>query len=66
MTKRVKYTQRIQADGHKSIFFFFAHEVLVRFEFVMPTFPQLFGMSFMIIQIIYKLNSTPFALRALL
>ena len=30
----------------------------------MPTFPQLFGMSFMIIQIIYKLNPTPFALRA--
>ena len=29
-------------------------------------FPQLFGMSFMIIQIIYKLNPTPFALRALL
>ena len=29
----------------------------------MPTFPQLFGMSFMIIQIIYKLNPTPFALR---
>ena len=26
----------------------------------MPTFPQLFGMSFMIIQIIYKLNPTPF------
>ena len=30
----------------------------------MPTFPQLFGMSFMIIQIIYKLNPTPFALGA--
>ena len=31
-------------------------DFLVRFEFLMPTFPQLFGMSFMIIQIIYKLN----------
>ena len=30
----------------------------------MPTFPQLFGMSFMIIEIIYKFNPTPFALRA--
>ena len=26
----------------------------------MPTFPQPFAMSFMIIQIIYKLNPTPF------
>ena len=32
----------------------------------MPTFPQLFAMSFMIIQIIYKLNFLPFVLRALL
>ena len=31
----------------------------------MSTFPQLFAMSFMIIQIIYKLNPTPFALWAL-
>ena len=28
------------------IFIFFAHGVLVRFEFLMQTFPQLFGMSF--------------------
>ena len=36
------------------------------FEFLTPTFPQLFAMSFMIIQIIYKLNPTPFAVRAFL
>ena len=36
------------------------------FEFLMPTFPQLFVMRFMILQIIYKLNPTPFAVRALL
>ena len=35
-------------------------------EFLTPTFPQPFAMSFMIIQIIYKLNPTPFAVRALL
>ena len=32
----------------------------------LPTFPQLFAMSFMILQIIYKLNAKPFAVRALL
>ena len=36
------------------------------FEFLTPTFPQLFAVSFMIIQIIYKLNPTPFVVRALL
>ena len=64
MTKGIKYTAICK--GWKLIFIFFAHGVLVRFEFLMPTFPQLFAMSFMIIQIIYKLNPTPFALRAFL
>ena len=64
MTKGIKYTAICK--GWKLIFIFFAHGVLVRFEFLMPTFPQLFAMSVMIIQIIYKLNPTPFALRALL
>ena len=65
MTKRVKYTA-ICKEWKLINSLFFAHGVFLRFEFLMPTFPQLFGMSFMIIQIVYKLNPTPFALRALL
>ena len=57
MTKRVKYTAICKE--WKLI------NLHLRFEFLMPTFPLLFGMSFMIIQIIYKLNPTPFALRTL-
>ena len=43
MTKRVKYTV-ICKEWKLINSFFFAHGVLVRFEFLMPTFLQLFAM----------------------
>ena len=46
-------TQRFQEDGNWLIFIFFTHGVLARFEFLIPTFPQLFAISIMIIEIIY-------------
>ena len=48
MTKRVKYTAICKE--WKLI------NLHLRFDLLMPTFPQLFGMSFMIIRVIYKLN----------
>ena len=62
MTKRVKYTA-ICKEWKLINFHLLRPRSTCKFEFLMPTFPQLFGMSFMIIQIIYKLNPTPFALR---
>ena len=64
MTKRVKYTA-VCKEWKLIKFHLLRPWSTCKFEFLMPTFPQLFGMSFMIIQIIYKLNPTPFALRAL-
>ena len=50
MTKRVKYTATCK-EWKLINSFFFTHGVLVRFEFLMPTFLQLFAMRFMIIQL---------------